>query len=117
MLTKSGRGLLARIAKQTGACLSGVIVVALVVLGMLTAGLAGVREPLSDAQVRETIIRESIAGYQATGYPRACPYNLTRNGSSCGGRSAYSRLGGASPFCYPKDVSDGMIASWRRVHP
>jgi hypothetical protein len=71
----------------------------------------------TDAQVREAIIRESIAKYHATGHPCACPYDLARNGSQCGGRSAYRRLGGASPLCYPKDVSDGMVADWRRAHP
>ena len=58
----------------------------------------------------------SIAAYLATGHPCACPYNLARNGSQCGGRSAYSRPGGAEPLCYPKDVSDGMVTDWRRSH-
>ena len=29
-----------------------------------------------------------------------CPYDYTSSGSRCGGRSAYSRPGGASPVCY-----------------
>lgn len=29
-----------------------------------------------------------------------CPYDVARNGSRCGGRSAYSRPGGRSPVCY-----------------
>lgn len=29
-----------------------------------------------------------------------CPYDRARNGSRCGGRSAYSRPGGRSPVCY-----------------
>ena len=73
-------------------------------------------EPLTDVQVRDAIIKGSVAAYLATGHPCACPYNLARNGSSCGGRSAYSRPGGASPLCYPQDVSDGMVAAWRREH-
>jgi hypothetical protein len=74
------------------------------------------RELLSDAQVREAIIRESIARYQATGHPCACPENFARNGSRCGARSAYSRPGGAAPLCYPQDVSDGMVTDWRSSH-
>jgi len=74
------------------------------------------REPLTDAQVRDAIIKDSVAAYLATGHPCACPYNVARNGSSCGGRSAYIRPGGAAPLCYPKDVSDGMVADWRRSH-
>jgi len=84
---------------------------------VLSAGSALGREPLSDAQVRDTIVKESVAKYLATGHPCACPYNVARNGSSCGGRSAYSRPGGASPLCYPKDVTDGAVADWRRAHP
>jgi hypothetical protein len=64
------------------------LVITLAVLAILSAGPASAREPLSDAQVRQAIIQESIARYQATGYPCACPYNLARNGSHCGGRSA-----------------------------
>jgi hypothetical protein len=85
------------------------------VLVLVGAG-ALAREALTDTQVREAIIKESVAAYLATGHPCACPYNLARNGSSCGGRSAYSRPGGAEPLCYPKDVSDGMVADWRRSH-
>jgi len=89
----------------------------LATLLVLSAGSALAREPLSDAQVRDTIVKESVAKYLATGHPCACPYNVARNGSSCGGRSAYSRPGGASPLCYPKDVTDGAVADWRRAHP
>jgi hypothetical protein len=93
------------------------IIGTVVALIILSAGPALAREPLSDAQVRDAIIQESIARYQATGHPCACPYNLARDGKQCGRRSAYSRPGGAQPFCFPQDVSDGMLASWRRAHP
>jgi hypothetical protein len=83
---------------------------------MLTGPVVA-REALSDAQIRNAIIQESIARYQATGHPCACPYNIARNGSRCGVRSAYSRPGGAEPLCYPSDVSDGMVADWRHSHP
>jgi hypothetical protein len=89
----------------------------LTIVLIFSTGAAFAREALSDAEVRESIIRESIAAYHATGHPCACPYNLARNGSQCGGRSAYSRPGGAEPLCYPEDVSDGMVADWRRSHP
>ena len=88
----------------------------LTALLILTATPVLALEPMTDAQVREAVIKESIAAYLATGHPCACPYNLARNGSQCGGRSAYSRPGGATPLCYPKDVSDGMVSDWRRSH-
>jgi hypothetical protein len=67
----------------------------------------------SDAQVKQRIIRESIAAYPG---PCPCPYSVMRNGRSCGGRSAYSRPGGAAPICYPADVSQTEVAAWRRAH-
>lgn len=65
----------------------------------------------SDAQVRQSIIRQSIAAYPG---PCACPYNVTRNGSACGRRSAHSRPGGHAPICYPREVSEAQIRDWRR---
>lgn len=72
---------------------------------------------LTDDQVKDLIVRDSIAEYQSTGHPCACPYNTARNGSSCGGRSAYSRPGGAAPLCYRKDVTAGMVLDYRSAHP
>jgi len=67
----------------------------------------------SDAEVKQRIVRESIAAY-AGACP--CPYNVMRNGRSCGRRSAYSRPGGAAPLCYARDVSAAQVAAWRRSH-
>jgi hypothetical protein len=67
----------------------------------------------SDAQIRQRIISESIAAYSGA---CPCPYNVMRNGRSCGGRSAYSRPGGAAPICYPGDVSAAEVAARRRAH-
>lgn len=66
---------------------------------------------LSDAEVAKRIIAESIASYPG---PCACPFNTTRNGSSCGRRSAYSKPGGYSPICYPEDVTPAHIKEYRR---
>lgn len=71
---------------------------------------------VTDADIRHRIIDESIHAYLATGHPCACPYNVARNGSRCGARSAYSRRGGAEPLCYPKDVSDDMVKGWRHSY-
>jgi hypothetical protein len=78
-------------------------------------GLAAIAAPAlaqSDAQVRQQIIRQSIAAYPGS---CACPYNVDRAGRSCGRRSAYSRPGGHSPSCYPGDVSQSDIEAWRRA--
>jgi len=65
---------------------------------------------LTDAQVIQKIIGRSLAGYSGR---CPCPYNTMRNGRRCGGRSAYSRPGGACPICYSRDVSRAMIANFR----
>jgi hypothetical protein len=82
---------------------------------VLAAGSANAEQ--SDAQVRQEIIKESIAAYKATGHPCACPFDLMRNGKECGSVSAYSKPGGAAPLCYPKDVSGAQVSDWRRRHP
>ncbi|MBV4491941.1 hypothetical protein HU760_015200 [Pseudomonas sp. RD9SR1] len=66
---------------------------------------------MSDDQVAKQIIAESIASYPG---PCACPFNTTRNGSSCGRRSAYSKPGGYSPICYREDVTDEDIAEYKQ---
>ena len=71
------------------------------------------KQTLSDDEIRQAIIRESIASYPG---PCACPYNLARNGSRCGGRSAYSKLGGYDPLCYPSDISDETVRRYRASH-
>ena len=75
-----------------------------------TADAEGKKKALSDAQVRQILIDESIAAYSGN---CPCPYNTARNGSRCGKRSAYSREGGAAPLCYPKDVTDEMVKQYR----
>lgn len=66
----------------------------------------------SDEDIRQRIIQQSISRYSGS---CPCPYNRARNGSRCGKRSAYSRPGGASPLCFPGDVSGEMILRFRQV--
>lgn len=67
----------------------------------------------SDDDIAKILIQDSISSYPG---PCACPYNVARNGSSCGRRSAYSKAGGYSPLCYRDDISDNDIQSYRRQH-
>jgi hypothetical protein len=69
------------------------------------------RSNLSDADIRKQMIEGSIRGYSGN---CPCPYSRASNGSSCGKRSAYSRPGGASPLCYPEDIPDDAVRSYRR---
>ncbi len=68
---------------------------------------------LSDAQVKQKVIEDSIAQYPG---PCACPFNHARNGSSCGKRSAWSKPGGYDPVCYADEVTPQMIKDWRDQH-
>ena len=86
---------------------------------LLIAGFAAAALPVgspaaaqrSDAQIRQQIVRESIAAYPGS---CPCPYSVDRAGRSCGARSAYSRPGGYAPRCYPGDVSAAEVAERRR---
>ena len=62
----------------------------------------------SDEAIKQKIIQQSIQTYSGN-----CPYNTARNGSRCGKRSAYNRVGGAAPLCYPEDVSDRMVKEFK----
>lgn len=64
----------------------------------------------TDAQIRQRIIRQSIASY---GGSCPCPYSVDRGGRRCGGRSAYSRPGGDAPICYARDVSAAAVRARR----
>lgn len=68
---------------------------------------------LTAAAIAALIVAESRRQYHARGKPCACPDDSMRNGRACGGRSAYSRPGGAAPLCYPTDVSETMIKAYR----
>jgi len=72
------------------------------------------RAKSDDAAIKRRMIEESIADYTGS---CPCPYNVARNGSRCGGRSAYSRPGGAAPLCYPRDITTEMVQEYRTAHP
>ncbi|MCX6793442.1 MAG: hypothetical protein NTY12_05515 [Candidatus Falkowbacteria bacterium] len=51
-------------------------------------------------------IKENRANYTEN---CPCPYDTASNGSSCGGRSSYSK-GGKISYCYDSDVSYDLVA-------
>lgn len=80
-------------------------------LGLLLGVGPALCQGRSDADIRQGIMALSIASYPGA---CPCPYNVMANGRRCGGRSAYSRPGGAAPVCYPSDVTDDMIRKFKR---
>ena len=74
----------------------------------LNCGVDAKQATQSDEAIKKEIIQQSIQTYSGN-----CPYNTARNGSRCGKRSAYNRVGGAAPLCYPEDVSDRMVKEFK----
>lgn len=65
----------------------------------------------TDEQIKQEIIDESIQNYTGN---CPCPYNTDRAGRRCGKRSAYSRPGGASPICYPEDITPDILEAYKK---
>lgn len=65
---------------------------------------------LSHATIVARIISESRGSYSGS---CGCPDDRDRAGRRRGGRSAYSRAGGASVVCYPNDVTPAMIQQFQ----
>src|SRR5450759_2639416 len=88
------------------------VVVLALALGMTWGQTGQIKKASkSDAEIKKVIINDSIASYRGN---CPCPYNTDRAGRRCGGRSAYSRPGGASPICYAKDVTQKMVDDYRK---
>ncbi len=85
----------------------------LLALGLLLAATAAQARPMSDAQVRQQIIKESIRSH---GGACVCPYQKDRKGRRCGDHSLYGRPGGYPPQCYPRDIDQEGVDAWRGEH-
>ena len=87
--------------------------IALLGLGLLLAVGATQARAMSESDIRQQIIRESIRSHG--GYC-VCPYQKDRKGRRCGIRSQYNRGGGYPPQCYAHDVDQDSIAAWINEH-
>jgi hypothetical protein len=82
-------------------------VAALLCCTLMASSVLGESRSLPQEQrVKQEIVAQSIAAYPGR---CPCPYNVTRNGSSCGARSAWSRKGGYAPICYEDEVTSEMV--------
>ena len=68
----------------------------------------------TDSEIRRYLITESLAAYPGN---CPCPNSLDHAGRQCGRRSAYSKAGGYSPLCYPRDIPDAQVRRARAEHP
>ena len=95
---------------RTISILTPVAIAALLVFSATASLAEETNKELTDAEIKRILIRGSISRYSGS---CPCPYNVDRAGRKCGGRSAYSRPGGASPLCYDRDVTDQMVQQYR----
>ena len=68
--------------------------------------------PIPVPTLKEQMIRESTARYPGN---CPCPYNRDARGHRCGKRSAWNRVGGAAPLCFPEDISADMVREFCEV--
>lgn len=62
--------------------------------------------------IKNILVRKSISNYKATGKTCPCPYSIDRSNRVCGKRSAYTRIGGANPYCYTSDIKDSVVKEY-----
>jgi hypothetical protein len=68
-----------------------------------------------DEEIRQMIVRDSLANFGSTDCP--CPYSYAWNGQQCADKSLYNqRTRRQDIFCYPNDVSYRDIEEYRRYH-
>jgi hypothetical protein len=69
---------------------------------------------LSNNRIRQKILQQSQARYRDR---CVCPYQThDSRGRSCKGRHEVIRTA-PQPVCYPSQVTNDMVADWRRQHP
>lgn len=74
---------------------------------------ANAARPMTDEEVVRLII-----AHQQLIYPEACPcpFNQDASGKECGRNSEYRKTNGKRPICYPEDISQFNIDSYRVYH-
>ena len=87
----------------------------LMVLGLALASTAAQARGMSDAQVRQRIIRDSISSFHGA---CPCPYSRVRDRKGHLVKCGHSEYGsqGTDMRCYPRDVSDADVDAWRSDH-
>jgi hypothetical protein len=84
-----------------------------IIFSLLLAASAYTQTSVSDSEIKQVLIQQSIMAYPGK---CACPYQPASNGSRCGKRSAYSRIGGYEVLCYENDVTDDMVEQYRQFY-
>ena len=64
----------------------------------------------SDADIREQIVKDSIANYKGI---CPCPYSIHPDGTQCGYRSAFHKNSSTKPICYEINVTLKMVDEYR----
>ena len=77
---------------------------------LLLPTLVFANKPMSDAQIRSAIVKESVAKYKRA---CPCPYSTHPDGTQCGYRSAFHKDPTAKPICYEINVTLKMVDEYR----
>ena len=77
---------------------------------LLLPTLVFAKKPMSDAQIRAAIVKESVAKYKGA---CPCPYSIHPDGTQCGYRSAFHKDRAGKPICYEINVTLKMIDEYR----
>jgi hypothetical protein len=77
---------------------------------VLLPTLASANKPMSDAQIRTAIVKDSIANYKGV---CPCPYSTHPDGTQCGHRSAFHKDSAVKPLCYEINVTLKMVDEYR----
>lgn len=89
------------------------MLLAIALVGMALASSTAISgEALTDEQVRQVMIRESVSSYPGN---CPCPWNSDAAGHRCGKRSAHTRPGGYAPLCFPHEISDEQVRAFREA--
>jgi len=70
------------------------------------------KKPLDEKEITNILIKQSIRNYSGS---CPCPFNRDKAGRRCGKRSAWSKPSGKSPLCFPSDVTETMISSYKKA--
>jgi hypothetical protein len=81
----------------------------LLVLSLFVAP-AFANNALSEADIREKIVKDSVASYQGI---CPCPYSTHPDGTQCGYRSAFLKRSSNEVICYEINVTLKMIKEYR----
>ncbi len=95
---------------------SKIFKIVLLLASLLSIQSLATEKLMSDDQVKDEIIDNYVTKHLKKKGPCPCPYNKSKDGKSCGARSAWSRKNNKDVICYRSDVTNEMVEKWREAN-